>query len=108
MLMRARCVRCMRYTPPLYTPPLYTPPLPLPPRMLEVTGGSMTTVFRHAGGDFPAIYEASAAQPTFCAPFPPCSLSSFSFLVRGQRNTDRGAGLRWQGWHLALHLCFPV
>ncbi|GAB4819215.1 hypothetical protein N2152v2_006261 [Parachlorella kessleri] len=27
--------------------------------MLEVTGGSMATVFRHAGGDFPAIYQAS-------------------------------------------------
>ncbi len=25
--------------------------------MLEVTGGSMATVFRQAGGDFPAIYQ---------------------------------------------------
>lgn len=42
--------------------------------MLEVTGGSMATVFRHAGGDFPAIYEVCALTGWLaCRPrLPPC------------------------------------
>ena len=62
-----------------WPPTLSCPLLPcLLRRMLEVTGGSMSTTFKNAGHDFPALYAVShhstAAHYTTPPPHPPSSV----------------------------------